>query len=373
MLNRQELKEIAAIHGNNSYFVSLYLNVSPISNQKGDYVIHLKNMIKDVADKTEKAVFKKIKNDLEKMESFVIGNKRRFKKGLVIISSSEKSFWQEYHIAVPFKNEIVIDKTPYIKPLVDILDNYKRYAVILVDKESARLFLVHLGEIEEYGEVHTADVPGKHKRGGWFSLSSHRFERHINYHVSLHLKDVIKKLDAFLADEQVERIILGGPADAVSMVKGMFPKPVSGKVIGFFNAEMFANTNDIHERVKPVINEYEKNLEKATISDLLTTASKGENAVIGLENVLNALQERRVMKLLFLRDYKDSGYACMKCKYLTIQKVSSCPYCKGDMEDINYIIDLAAQKAIEDGAIVEVVSENIDLTDAGKIGAFLRF
>jgi len=373
MLNRQDLKEIAGIQSNSSYFVSLYLNVSPVFNQKGDYVIHLKNMIKDAADKTEKAVYKKIKNDLEKIESFVIGSKREFKKGLGIISSSEKSFWQKYHIAVPFKNEIIIDKTPYIKPLVDILDNYKRYAVILVDKESARLFLVHLGEIEEYGEVHTPDVPGKHKMGGWFSLSGHKFERHINYHVSLHLKDVIKKLDAFLADEQIDRIVLGGPADAVSMVKGMFSKPISEKIVGFFNAEMFANVNDIHERVKSVINEYEKNLEKATISALLTTASKGENAVIGLENVLNALQERRVMKLLFLRDYKDSGYACIKCKYLTIQNVSSCPYCKGNMEDINYIIDLAAQKAIEDGAAVEVVSENVDLTGAGKIGAFLRF
>ena len=59
-----------------------------------------------------------------------------------------------------------MDKAPYIQPLLDILDNYKQYAVLLVDKESARLFLVHLGEIEEYGEVHTPDVPGKHKKRG---------------------------------------------------------------------------------------------------------------------------------------------------------------------------------------------------------------
>ena len=233
---------------------------------------------------------------------------------MAIITSSEKSFWKEYHLAVPVKNAIIADKTPYIQPLLDILDNYKQYAVLLVDKESARLFLVHLGEIEEYGEIHTQDVPGKHKRGGWFSLSGHRFERHIDYHVSLHIKDVIKKLESFLAVERIERIITGGSDDAVAKVREMLPRAVSEKIVGVFHAEMFANVNDVFEKVKPVISESESMAEKAIVSDLLTAAGKGQNAVIGIEDVLNALQEGRIMKLVFIKDFKDEGYECRNCK-----------------------------------------------------------
>ena len=43
------------------------------------------------------------------------------------------------------------------------------------------------------------------------------------------------------------------------------------------------------------------------------------------------------------------------------------------MQKVNYIVDLVAQKAVEQGAMVEVVSENKKLEESGSIGAFLRF
>jgi len=371
MLNRDELKEIAMLQGNGGYFVSLYLNVGP--GTKGDYVIHFKNMIKNILEETDKKILKRVKDDIEKLEAFVISNKREFRNGLAIIASSEKSFWKEYHLAVPVKNRIAVEKTPYIQPLLDILDNYKQYAVILVDKETARLFLVHLGEIEEYGEVHTPDVPGKHKRGGWFTLSGNRFERHIDYHVSLHIKDVLKKLEPFLSSLRIERIIAGGSDDAVAKLREMLPKAVVERIIGTFRAEMFANVNDVFEKVKPAINEYESAEKKAVVSELLTAAAKGKNAVVGTENVLSALQEGRVMKLVFVKSFEDSGYACGNCRHLSKQKTPACPYCKGVMEEVNYLIDLAAQKAVEKGAVIEVITDSKELSDAGGIGALLRF
>jgi peptide chain release factor subunit 1 len=373
MLNRKELREIAAIHGNGSYFVSLYLNVNPVTNPKGDYVIHFKNMIRDISEGVDKKILKKIKDDIEKIEIFIVSNKREFKKGLAILSSQEKSFWKEYHLAIPVKNGIVVDKTPYTEPLIDILDNYQGYAVILVDRESARLFLIHLGEIVEYGEVHTPDIPGKHKRGGWFSLSGHRFERHIDYHVGLHLKDVLKKLDSFLFEEHINRVILGGSEGAITKFRGMLSKAVNEKVIGILNAEMFAKNNEIFDKAKPLILEFEKKKQEMTVSELLTVAKKRENAVMGLEDVLHALQEGRVMRLIFVKDFKDSGFACKNCRYLTKQKVSKCPYCNSEIEAIGFLVDLAAQRAVEGGAFVEVIPENKELLNAGGIGAFLRF
>jgi peptide subunit release factor 1 (eRF1) len=79
------------------------------------------------------------------------------------------------------------------------------------------------------------------------------------------------------------------------------------------------------------------------------------------------------MKLIFLKDYKQSGLTCKNCGYLTIQHISKCPYCKGDIQGVTYIVDLAAQKAVEQGAFVEVTDENKKLKESGSIGAFLRF
>ncbi len=373
MLSREELKEIAKMRGDGALFVSLYLNVNPATNVKDNYVIHVKNMLKRIADNTEKDVLKKVNGDLEKIESYILSNKRIFKKGLVILSSREKDFWKEYHLAVPLKNEIIVDNTPYIKPLLDIADNYRRYAILLVGKESARLFLVHLGEIEEYTEVHSADVPGKHKKGGWFSLEEKSFERHTDYHVGLHLKDVLKQLESFLSGEYVGRMFIGGSEEAVTKVKAMLPQTIAAKVAGTFQAEMFANSKEILEKVEPVLRSVEEKEEAGTIDDLLTKAMKNENAVIGIENVLNALQEGRIMRLVILEDYRNTGLSCINCGNLAIQELSSCPYCKSEMQKVNYIVDLVAQKAVEQGAMVEIVSKNKKLEEAGNIGAFLRF
>ena len=373
MLNREELREIAKMRGDGAYFVSFYLNVNPMTNVKDNYVIHVKSMVKQTSEKMDKAVLKKIGSDLEKIESYILSNKRVLKKGLALLSSQEKKFWKEIHLAVPVKNEIIVDTTPYIKPLLDILDNYQRYAILLVGKESARLFLMHLGEIEEYAEVHSEDVPGKHKKGGWYALLEKSYERHTDYHVGLHLKDVVKQLDSFLSGEYVGRLIIGGTEEAVSKVRTMLPQAVADKIIDTFQAEMFANSKEILEKVEPILKAFGKKEEAGTLDSLLTMSMKNENAVLGIENVLNALQEGRILKLVLLKDYKQSGLSCNKCGNMTVQNISSCPYCKGEMEKVNYIVDSIAQKAVEQGAFVEVVSENKKFLEAGSIGAFLRF
>ena len=372
MLSRGELKKIAKLRAEDAFFVSLYLNVNPMTNTKNNYVIHVKNMLKQSLERLDKTALKRLGSDIEKIETYILANKRIFKKGLVILSSQEKDFWREFHLSVPIKNEVIIDKTPYIKTLLDILDNYQRYVILLVYKESARLFIIHLGEIEEYTEVHSEDVPGRHKKGGWFALSEKSYKRHIDYHVSLHLKDVLKQIDSFLSREDVGRLIIGGSEEAVTKVKAMFPQAVADKVIGTFQAEMFAGSKEILEKAAPVLKAFEKQKEAETLDDLLTKAMKNENAVIGIENVLNALQEGRIMKLIFLKDYKYSGLKCNNCGYLTVQHISTCPYCKAKIQKVNYIVELVAQKAVEQGAFVEV-TDNKKLRESGSIGAFLRF
>ncbi len=373
MLNREEVREIASIEGKNGYFVNLYLNVDPIFNKKGDYIVHFKNMMKNAIETLDKAVYKAVKDDLERVENYVISNKRLFKKGLALLSSAGNSFWREYNLNVPVKNELIIDKTPYTKPLMDVLDNYQRYSVLLVGKESARIFTIHLGEIVEYGEVHTADIPGKHKKGGWFALSQNHYERHIDYHVGMHLKDVVNKLESFFGGEYVGRLIIGGSDEAVSMVKGMLHKTVLDKIIGAAKVEMFAKPDEVLKKVEPVVSAYERKKEEDTVESLIAKALKNENAVLGIDNVINALQEQRVMKLVLVNDYKASGYSCNSCAHMSVQKIDSCPFCSGKMETVDYMVDLAGQKAIQQNALVEVVADSKKLMDAGGIGAFLRF
>lgn len=373
MLDRNELKEIAEMRDEDTCYVSLFLNVNPLTNPRGEYAIQLKNMLKGTLETLDKGIYRTVKEDLKKAESAVLGNKRLFKKGLAILSCTRHSFWREYHLSVPLKSELIIERSPCIRPLLDIIDHYQRYAVLLVDRESARIFVVHLGEITEYSGVHTPDIPGKHKKGGWFALTQSHYERHIEYHVGLHLKEVMREIESFISGEQISGLIIGGSEEAVSRIREMLPAAIHDRIVGTFHAEMMGKTDEILAKVEPVIIRHEKKQRDEDAERLIRKAMKNENAVLGIENVLNALQEGRVMKLLFLRDFNPAGFVCRNCGFLGIQDITQCPYCKGGMEKANYMMELAAQKAVEQGAAVEVVIEHKGLADLGGIGAFVRF
>jgi peptide subunit release factor 1 (eRF1) len=100
---------------------------------------------------------------------------------------------------------------------------------------------------------------------------------------------------------------------------------------------------------------------------------KNEGAVLGLDNVLHSLQEQRVMRLVVLRDFTADGRVCTACGALAAQRIDTCPYCKAGMETVDRIVNLAGERAIQQGAMIEVVDQNQTLQEAGGIGAFLRF
>jgi hypothetical protein len=48
-------------------------------------MVHCKNMLKEKAETLDKAVYKRVKDDLEKIDRFILTNKRLFKKGLALM------------------------------------------------------------------------------------------------------------------------------------------------------------------------------------------------------------------------------------------------------------------------------------------------
>jgi peptide chain release factor subunit 1 len=373
MITNSEIKSLAAITGDGNLFVSLYLNVNPLTDPKGKYITYFKNMAKEQIKEKGKETGKKVKEDIKKIELYLKDVKRETKKGISIISCDPLGYWKNYHLSLPVKNELVIDSTTYIKPLLTLLNNYPRCVVLLVDKEAARIFMIHLGEIEEYTELFTPDIPGRHKKGGWFALQQNRFERHINYHVTLHIKDVLKALEEFLLKEDVERIILGGTEEAILKTKNLMSAATVNKVIATFPAKIMLGEKDVLGRTSEIIENFEKEHQNQIVEEIVTKSMKNDMAVTGIDNVMVNLQEGKVMKLVFLKDMRAAGFRCTDCGFLTSQSIKSCPYCGKKIEEIPYLIEFAAQKAVEQGVSVEIIAKNDKLTKAGGIGAFLRF
>ncbi len=389
MLTLEELREMASIDSDADYYVSLYLNVDPLANPRGEYLVEFKNMVKDAAEKTEKPAYKKIKKDLEAIEDYFIGSKREFRKGLCLISSRGGGYWKEFHLPVPVKSRLIVDKVPYLKPLIEIMDAYRRYIVLLLDKENARIFVTGMGELVEYTEMHAPDIPGRHKEGdsrrgesvrstkgetilATAILGDKSQERHVAVHVGIHVNDVVGHMERIMEGQAVEGIVTGGPEEVLYMAIDRLPERFRELIIGTFAAGMYETGMDVLKKAMSVTEGHKHKRDAEKVDELMERTLKDQQAVLGMEDVLFMLEEQRIMELLVDSDFSQPGYFCRNCRALSAG-AGTCPYCKGPFEKVNYMASLVMQKTVELGGRVSIVYGNEKLRNAGGIGAFLRY
>ncbi len=373
MFTREDLTGLNTIKGNGELFTTVYLNVNPVTNTKGEYFIAFRNLVKPEIEKLSSSDQKAVKDDSKKIETYLKSGKTEFKKSLVIISSTQLDIWEVFHLSVPIKNQVVIDRTPYLKPLTSVMEQYRSYAVALVDRVHARLFNIQLGEIAEYAELFTPDIPGKHKKGGWQGRDENRFRRHIDQHIHFHLRDVVTKLEGLLSRGEVSHIIIGGSEESVLMFNKMLSQPIIAKTAGTFTADMHAGNDEILTKSMQIIRGIEKSGEQGLVEELITRASKKGTAAAGLDNVLAQIQQGNIHHLIYLEGFRASGYKCTSCNFLTVQSLKTCPFCNDAMEDVEHLMDFTIQKAIDLGAEISALAENRQLAEAGNIGALLRY
>ena len=122
---------------------------------------------------------------------------------------------------LPVRNEVVVNHTPHVRPLESLLQAYERFAVMLVDRQRARLFRFELGELTEHTEVFDA-VPRSDDQAGHPARGSRgaAVQRHSDEVAHRHLKHAAEVSFAELQQRPVDHLILGGPHEVVVELKG---------------------------------------------------------------------------------------------------------------------------------------------------------
>jgi peptide chain release factor subunit 1 len=137
-----------------------------------------------------------------------------------------------------------------------------------------------MGEVGEFGRVRSEGVPGRHKKGGWFALSQNHYARHIERLVSMHLKEVLGRIEGFLASEKVDTLILGGSAEAVATFNDMLPKGIKSMVRGVFDSGMGITTDELFGKVEPIVNRFEAHRRDEEVGRLVSGPLRNDHTAV---------------------------------------------------------------------------------------------
>jgi len=346
--------------------LSVYLNTNPTEVQAEAAKIQLRNLLKTVD----------LKDDAQIVEQYINLEYDWTAKGVAVFSDKRGGFFEAYQFDLSFPDKILVSHRPFIRPLVQLMEIYTGWGIVLVDRQGARLFSFNLGKLGESSDI-IGDEIKQTKRGGTDTLfgrgSGSDASGKVETTIERNIKYIIEYAIDYFKRFQIRRILIGGSDDNVARFKEELPKAWQSLVVGGFPISMTASHLEIHEQAARAALETQLKIHHELINQAITLAAKGVNGVTGLIDTLNAIHEGRVKTLLVSQDYEQAGYRCASCGYLTVQELAKCPFCDGHFERIDDAVEMAVREAIRNNAEVKVVSDNPELAQAGHIVAILRY
>jgi peptide chain release factor subunit 1 len=329
--------------------LSVYLNIdqSRLLNQNRRFEQQLRDMILSIrATIHDTAEMERFVTAAHYIEDFVSACEPRTRGLVMFFDGLDRFFWHQ-QVEVPIHSQARWDHGLFLQPLANILDQFERYGVVLMDRDRLRLFTVFLGEVEEVRPENVGPTT---------------------------LRRVAKELDHLVQSKQIQHLVLAGASETTSELRSHLPKRLSARVIGAVNITINAVAQDVLSATEPIQEDYERSAETQAVKGVLRGVSRNEKTVAGLGRTLRAVNSDRAWELIYSEGLSSPGFECAKCAALFSVKRKSCAYCGGSVHAVADVVERAVDHALRKGARIEVVTGEAaaSLNTVGGIGAFLK-
>ena len=284
--------------------------------------------------------------------------------GVAVFASEPAELFEAIKLPRSVSNRVAIGRSPLVGPLARF-ERRERWCIALVSRRDARIFRGSPDGVREIEQIHDT-VFGQHDQGG---LSQARFARGIEKEKDDHLKNTGEALLRHFKLRPFQRLLLGGPKEVVKDFEGKLHGYLRDRVAGRIGVDLDGATPEsVLQAARPVFDEVERAHEARVLERV------GERGVTGIEDVVAALNERRVEVLLLDEQFSGvAGAQCPDCGLLATEG-TTCPADGSEMIQLEELTDAAIELAVQQSAEVLAVHHERETLDRfGGAAAVLRF
>ncbi|MEV4752254.1 hypothetical protein AB0K21_38360 [Streptosporangium sp. NPDC049248] len=312
-----------------------------------------------------------LRQDIERIEG--IPELGRGTVGAVaVFACGEGDLFEVVSLPRKVRDQVVVDQTPYVRPMLAVLDEYHRCCVLVVDKESARAWELYQKEMREIGEVR-GSVLRKPDYGGWAGFAEYTVRNKADDLAKRHYRQTVGLLDRLFRTENYDLLVIGGQRNEVTVFLDFLPHRLRPKVAGVFNVDMgkVATSEDIRESAERIVADYERAEERRLVQEVFEKAAVGGNAAIGIDECLWGGTTAAIGTLLIQDGAEVPGVVCDESGWLA-RSGQTCPLCGGATRQVPDVLDELTETVINEGGSVEHVVVDTQLKDHITAAA-LRF
>ena len=371
VVDTSALRELVAWRGE-PVVTSLYLDVD---GSHRPVIADYEQAFEELADEAlrqarargDAEIVRCVERDLDAMRAWVIrGIDRSTTRGLALFSCQAQGRFEAVGLPVSVRDEAGVGPAPRIRQLVEAHQAPEAFLLALVDRTHLRLLMVLGHDTHELGGTVT-----EKERAADTSVEIGSFERREEEAFRAHVRRSAAELDQAVRDSRVERVIVGGPDDALAELERRVHQTTRALIVGRARVRVAASIEEIALAARAVADRAERDREAALVEDLRQRAAGAHGGVVGLEATLGALADRRVGVLLVAEGFRAPGARCPSCGHVGLD-VRLCPVCETTNLEIDDVVEVALEEAIAQGATV-TFCRGTELERFGGIGAIERF
>lgn len=292
-------------------------------------------------------------------------------QGLAIFACSAASDWFEVgNFEAPFeRNRVFISDRPHVYPLARLIDQYRRYAVVLADTNRAQIFVFAGGRAVDRQDVQ--NVKTKHaKVGGW---SQARYQRHEqNYHLQ-HAKEVVDMLERIVREERIEAIVLAGDeATVIPLLREQMPKTVEEKVIDALSLGIDTAEHELLEESLTAFRRHDSLTDMEKVDRLLNEYRADDLGVAGVPETLAALSNGQIEEMLIAAKPDSIQYDEEEVKKVLELYRGEEPL-PDELDQRSVADELVKRANTLSSAKVTFIEDSTRMEMLGGVGGFLRY
>lgn len=345
-ITEAKLQQLASLRADGPRVLSIYLDLDPERFATPPArASEVDSLLDEAARRIEShehphEELEQLRGDLDRIRDHLRdGGYTQAARSHAVFCCSSLDLFEALSLPESVESRVTISDSPFIEPLVEI-GPPASWCVALVNRRLARILrgsASNLVEVVSLGD----SVHGQHDQGGW---SQARYQRSVENDVDAHLRHTGEVLLRQFERKRFAGLLLAAPEELRSQVAEKLHPYVRERLVGYLNLDVENSTiEDVRSLAAKEIESHQRAIVDQRLEELRARLGRGERAAAGAEDVLRALEERRVGTLLYSSQPPDEA-----------------------------VVEQAVHVALEQDAEVLAV-ETPDLGPLGGIAALLRF
>ncbi len=306
-------------------------------------------------------------NDRLRVGEYIADELDKTARGAMMVSNSGAGTFEAASFGLSIPTTTNLGPIPYLKEFTRLVEDNPTYAILVLDQVSAELSIVSADVMTDSLSVTSSTYPRHQSSGG---LNQSRYQNRANDRVDAFIKTVAEEVQKVLDQTGVRRMVIGSDEVNGALFQEAVHDTVKEKIIGHFRVDISAaNFDKILELAAPIATEYERTRESQAVDAVSDAVGSGNRGAAGAIDVLKALEQGQVFRLVMSGDYAEMGWADYTMPIYGIGDVPTEHPAGGDLHNIVPVPleQEMIRQALITGAQIEIVDPSVEFDTEGEI------